>query len=93
MYGIGDVAIGAGNDQWTMGVMGLRTGVTGVRFEIKPQRLDEIDTTCPSSPPLGAAGVVGLVDGCPPGISEGPHLAGSNESVFRGWLIVASAPS
>jgi hypothetical protein len=53
---------------------------------------------CPSSPPLelegaGPAGTVGLIDGRPPGISEGPHLAGSNESVFGGCLIVTSAPS
>jgi len=55
-----------------------------VQFEIKPQRLDKIDATCPSLPPLEEAGVVGLIDGCLPGISEGPHLAGSNESVFGG---------
>ena len=55
-----------------------------MRFEIKPQRSDKIDATCPSSPPLEGAGVVGLIDGRPPGISEGPRLAGLNESVFGG---------
>jgi hypothetical protein len=68
----------------------LRTGVTGVQFEIKPQqRSEKINATCPSSPPIPllvveGAGVVGLIDGHPPGISEGHCLAGSNESVFGG---------
>jgi hypothetical protein len=56
-------------------------GVMGVQLEIKPQRLEKIDAMCPSSPPLGA-GVVGLLDGRLPGISEGRCFAGSNDSVF-----------
>ncbi len=59
-------------------------GVAGVQFEIKPRRSEKINATCPSSPPLERAGVLGLTDGRPPGISEGPRLAGSNESVFTG---------
>ena len=59
-------------------------GVAGVQFEIKPQRSEKIDAMCPSSLLLECAGVLGLTDGRPPGISEGPHLAGSNESVFTG---------
>lgn len=55
-----------------------------MRSEINPRRSDKIDATCPSSPPLEGVGVVGLIDGHPPGISEGPRLAGSNESVFGG---------
>lgn len=90
MYGIGDVAVGgvAGDDRWSGDVNGLRTGVTGVtgvQFEIRPRRSDRIDATCPSSAPLdGADGVVGFADGRPPGISDGPRLAGSNEFVFGG---------
>lgn len=81
MYGVGDVA-GANGDRWAVGVEGSRTGVTGnVRSEIRPRRSDKIDATCPSSPPLEGAGVV---DGRPPGISEGRCLAGSNESMFGG---------
>jgi hypothetical protein len=78
-----------------VGVEGLRAGVTGgVQFEIKPRMSDIIEATCPSSPPVVlGAGVVGLIDGRPPGISEGCRLAESNESVFGGQLIVASAPS
>ena len=58
---------------------------------IKPWMSEKIDTTCPSSPREGAS-VPGLIDGHPPGISKGPCLAGSNESVFSGWFIVTSAP-
>lgn len=90
MYGVGDVAVGVVGDRWTVGVEGWRTGVAGVQFEIIPRRSEKIDATCPSSPPLERAGVVGLLDGRPPGISEGPRFAGSNESVFSGWLIVAT---
>jgi hypothetical protein len=81
------MGVGADGDRRTVGVEGLQTGVTGVRLEIKPQRLDKIDATCPSSPVLERAdvvGVVGLIDGQPPEISEGPRLAGSNESMFGG---------
>lgn len=75
---------GADGDRWTVGVEGLRAGVTGVRSEIKPRRSDRIDAKCPSSPPVEEVGVAALIDGRPPGISEGPRLAGSNESVFGG---------
>jgi hypothetical protein len=77
------VTTGVDGDQWTVGIEGLRMGVMGVQLEIKPWRSEKIDATCPSSLPLGAS-VVGLLDGCPPGISEGHCFAGSNDSVFGG---------
>ena len=89
MIGVGDAAtVGADGDRRTVGVEGLRPGVTGVQSVIKPRRSDKIDATCPSSPLFegagGAADVVGWIGGRPPGINEGPRLAGSNESVFGG---------
>jgi hypothetical protein len=60
VYGVGDVAaVGADGDRWTVGVEGLRAGVAGVRSEIRPRRSDKMDATCPSSPPLEGADVVG----------------------------------
>ena len=50
---------------------------------IKLQMSEKINATCLSSPREGAS-VSGLIDGRPPGISKGPHLAGSNESMFGG---------